>query len=61
MSRIVEVRALRQRDSFEMPNGSVYATSGRGEAADGPQAGLWCAHLPDPITFDPPRIDLPPG
>ncbi len=61
MSRIVEARELRQRDMFEMPNGSVYVTSGRGEAVDVLQARLWCAHPPDPITFDPPRIDLPPG
>ena len=61
MSRMVEAKELRDRDMFELPNGSVYAASHRGESDDVRQARLWCAHPPDPITFDPPRIDLSPG
>lgn len=61
MSKIVEAKELRQRDLFEMPNGSVYLIAGRGDAAGGQHARLWCAHPPDPITFAPPRIDFPPG
>ena len=61
MSRIVEARELRDRDMFEMPNGSVYVAAGPGEHEGARQARLWCAHPPDAVTFDPPRIDLPPG
>ncbi len=61
MSKIVEARELHQRDMFAMPNGSVYVVSGRVGAEGAVQARLWCAHPPDPVTFDPPQIDLPPG
>ena len=61
MSRIVEAKELRDRDMFEMPNGSVYAASDRVDHEGPQQARLWCAHPPDPMTFDPARIDLPPG
>lgn len=61
MSRIVEATELRDRDIFEMPNGSVYAATGSVGAEGVPRARLWCAHAPEPTTFDPPPIDLAPG
>lgn len=57
MSRTVEAKELHHHDMFEMPNGSLYTV---GDEA-GHQARLCCAHPPDPITFDPPFIDLPPA
>lgn len=61
MSSMIETTALRHRDMFEMPNGSVYVTEADGDDPGSLKARLWCAHPPDPITFDPPLIDLPPG
>ena len=60
MSTLVEVKDVRQGDMFEMPGGSVYAAAGFVHAAGAAQARLWCAHPPDPMTFDPPLIELPP-
>ena len=61
MSRNIEASALRHRDLFALPNGSIYETSGNGTTAGALQARLWCAHPPDPITFNPSHIDLTPG
>lgn len=61
MSRIVEATALRHRDLFALLNGSIYETRGHGTPAGALQARLWCAHPPDPITFNPPHIDLAAG
>jgi len=58
MSKMVASTELRPGVMFEMPNGSVYVTSGD-EPTGTLQARLWCAHPPDAVTFDPPRIDIP--
>ena len=56
MSCIVETNALRHHDLFELPTGSVYEVDRQGSVA---QARVWCAHLPDAPTAEPPLIDLP--
>lgn len=61
MSRIVKAQELRRGDMFEMPNGSVFVTSGRGDAPGAQRGRLWCAHAPDAVTFDPPLTELPTG
>lgn len=60
MSRIVEARELRDRDLFALSHGSIYETRGHATAAGVLHARLWCAHLPDQITFELPQIDFPP-
>lgn len=57
MSKIIASTGLGPGVMFEMPNGSVYVTSA-GEPTGALQARLWCAHPPDAVTFDPPRIDI---
>lgn len=62
MSKPIAVEDLHPRDMFEMPHGSVYMAVGGREAEDGPlRMRLWCAHDPDPITFEPPLIVVPAG
>ena len=61
MSKLVEAKELRPQDLFETPNGSVYATVAHAEQEGMVRARLWCAHPPDPVAFDPPLVDLPPG
>jgi hypothetical protein len=61
MSTIIAVTALRHRDLFATPNGSIYEML-RGSTVGGPvQARLWCAHAPDRLTCTPPRLDVPPA
>lgn len=60
MSKVVASTELGPGVRFEMPNGSVYVTSG-GKPTGVLQARLWCAHPPDEITFDPPLIDIAAG
>lgn len=61
MSRTIETTALRNRDLFAMPNGSIYVAEQEADASSPLRARLWCAHPPDQITFDPPLIELSPG
>ncbi len=60
MSKMVASTELRPGVMFEMPNGSVYVTSGD-EPTGTLQARLWCAHPPDAVTFDPPQITIVAG
>lgn len=61
MSKMVETKELGQRDVFEMAQGSVYVVVAAKNDAGTQQMRLWCAHDPEPITFDPPLINLPAG
>jgi hypothetical protein len=59
MSTIVEVKDVHEGDMFELESGSIYvATSGVGSEGT-PRVRVVCAHAPDPITFDPPLVELP--
>jgi|GEM_PF-6839336 len=60
MSTIIKVKALQQRDLFELPNGSVFETGRRGTDTDPILAQLWCAHTPDAPTGTPLLMEFPP-
>jgi hypothetical protein len=59
MSTLVTAKELHDRDLFEMANGSAYAAGGLVADASAQRARMWCAHPPDPVTFEPPPIELP--
>ena len=61
MSKTIQAGDLRRGDMFEMADGSVYETSGQADTAGPRQARLWCAHASEPLTFEPPLIELPPA
>lgn len=60
MSTTIKVRALQDRDMFELPNGSVYEMAQRGADGEPVQAVLWCAHPPDPPTEKPALTEFHP-
>lgn len=61
MSKLVEAKDLRERDVFEMTNGSVYVSVAVKQDVDSRHMRLWCVHPPEPVTFEPPLVALPVG
>jgi hypothetical protein len=58
MSRLVETKDLRPGEMFALPNGSVYVAVGQSGPEDMPQGRLWCAHRPEPLSFEASVVDF---
>lgn len=56
---IVAVKDVHEGDIVELENGSIYVTSSSIGADGTHRVRVLCAHPPDPITFDPPLVELP--
>jgi hypothetical protein len=43
---------------FALPNGSIYMAAGLSGPEHVPQGRLWCAHQPDPLSFEASIVDF---
>jgi hypothetical protein len=60
MSSMIDIKDLKDREMFVLPNGSVYIMQRRTANTGKHQAHVVCSHPPDALTSEQPLIDFPP-